>query len=243
MPGKSSGYKNHFTKRPWIKVCGFTQVNNAVECTGLDPDAVGFVFYKKSPRYVAPSMALKISKAIPDHILTVGVFVDDSFDRIMKIVEQSYLKGVQLHGNESPNLVSRLRKENLIVIKALFAKRAPLLSQADEYRSASFFLVEYGKGILPGGNAESWEYELSNQMKTDIPVILAGGLTPKNVCQAVNTAMPFGVDVSSGVEQRYGIKDYKKVKSFITKLNSSSLQHCYARQTGCIKSESINPDI
>jgi phosphoribosylanthranilate isomerase len=206
--------------RPWIKICGLTEPENALDCANLGADAIGLVFFEKSPRNVSIKKAAQISNALPDHILPIGVFVNESYDIIMEKVDRCALKGVQLHGNESPDLIQRLLKKDIIVIKALFAKKTPFLTQSEEYCDPSFFLVEYGKGTLPGGNAESWDYELSLQLKTNVPVILAGGLNPDNICQAVRAVKPTGIDVSSGVEKTYGIKDLNKVESFISQVNS-----------------------
>ncbi|MBU8848356.1 MAG: phosphoribosylanthranilate isomerase, partial [Desulfobacterales bacterium] len=199
MLSDTSIIKKNLGKTPWVKICGLTDPENALECVNLGADAIGLVFFEKSPRNVSIQRAAQISKTLPDHIFTIGVFVDESYDRIMEKVNRCTLKGVQLHGNEPPDLVDKLLKENLLVVKALFAAKKPFLAQAYRYENASFFLIEYGKGGLPGGNAESWNYELSLQLKTKKPLILAGGLHPGNICQAIKAARPAGVDVSSGV--------------------------------------------
>ncbi len=214
---------------PWIKICGLTDPDTALECCKLGANAIGLVFFKKSPRNVSMTQAAQISKALPDNIITIGVFVDASYDDIMEKVIQCHLKGVQLHGNESPKLVEQLVKEKLVVIKAIFAKKAPFLDQAAEYNCASFILVEYGKGILPGGNAENWDYRKCLNLDTDTPVILAGGLNVDNVSQAVRDIKPDGVDVSSGVEKAPGTKDLKKVATFIKQVkigNASDFKAC-----------------
>ena len=207
-------------KRLWVKICGLTDPDNALACARLCPDALGLVFYEKSPRHVTMDQAARITKVLPRSILTIGVFVDNSLEDILKIVKGCGLKGVQLHGKESPELVGQLKKEDLFVIKALFAAKEPYLSRAMEYSNASALLVEYGKGILPGGNAESWNYELSCRIDTKTPVIIAGGLSPMNAAEAVKTARPFGVDVSSGVEKIPGLKDIDKVTAFIARVKS-----------------------
>ena len=208
-----------FEKRPWIKICGLTEPDNALACAKLRPDALGLVFYEKSPRHVTMDQAARITKVLPRHILTIGVFVDNSLEDILEKVKRCALKGVQLHGKEPPDLVEQLKKEHLFVIKALFAAKEPYLSRAKEYSTASALLVEYGKGILPGGNAESWNYELSCRIDTKCPIIIAGGLSPDNVTKAVKTARPFGVDVSSGVEKSPGMKDITKVGAFMARIN------------------------
>ena len=207
-------------KRPWIKICGLTDPDNALACAEFLPDAIGLVFYEKSPRNVSVEQASRITAVLPHDLLTIGVFVDNPFEDIMEKVRRCALKGVQLHGNEPPELVDRLRKEDLFVIKALFAGKKPDLNQAREYSNASSLLVESGKGILPGGNAESWNYKISRSIKTKTPVIIAGGLSSDSITGALKAARPFGVDVSSGVEKIPGIKDLNKIKSFIARINA-----------------------
>lgn len=207
-------------KKPWIKICGLTDPQNALDCVHLGADAIGLVFFKQSPRNVSIKKAAQITRSLPDPVLTIGVFVNESYDTIMERVLACNLKGVQLHGDEPPELVDQLRKENLVVIKAFFANRSPFLNQASAYETASFCLVEYGKGPLPGGNALAWKYELSLQLPTSTPVVLAGGLDPANIGQAIQAAWPEGVDVSSGVEKSHGIKDLEKVKLFVSRVNS-----------------------
>ena len=201
--------------RPWIKICGLTRVENAVACAALGADAIGLVFFKKSPRHVSNQGARDICKALPGSTDKIGVFVNKTYGRIMEKVDDCGLTGVQLHGHEPPDLVHRLRAENLVVIKALFAAREPFLDQAQAYEGASYLLVEYGKGALPGGNAESWDYGLAKRLNTRTPVILAGGLTCENVARAVKRTCPAGVDISSGVERSHGVKDISKVRAFI----------------------------
>ena len=200
---------------PWIKICGFTDIGNAAACAVFSPDAMGFVFFEKSPRNVSVSQAREIIAQIPETILPVGVFVDKKFGEVVSIASDCGLKGIQLHGKETPEMVAQLKQKGFMVIKALFAKKEPSLDQADDYPSADALLVEYGEGKLPGGNAEAWNYELARRMKTERPVILAGGLGVDSVGDACRTAMPFGVDVSSGVEASPGIKDPAKVQAFI----------------------------
>lgn len=207
-------------KTPWIKICGLTDPDNALACAKFRPEALGLVFYEKSPRHVTLDQAARITEALPRHILTIGVFVDNSLEDILEKVRGCGLKGVQLHGKESPELVDQLKKEDLFVIKALFAAKEPHLSRAKEYSGTSALLVEYGKGLLPGGNAESWDYELSSGIRTKCPIIIAGGLSPMNAAEAVKAARPFGVDVSSGVEKTPGLKDMDKVRAFITRVRS-----------------------
>ena len=203
--------------RPLIKICGLTQPDNALDCVRAGADAIGLVFFKKSPRNICMEKARAITRMLPGHILTCGVFVNESFDFIMEHVERCHLTAVQLHGQEPPALVEKLAKKNLLVIKALFAVKKPDLADALLYTAASFCLVEYGKGILPGGNAEAWDYSVSAEMNTRVPLMLAGGLSCENIQHAICLAKPGAVDVSSGVEKIHGVKDIKKVTAFIHK--------------------------
>ncbi|MBN1931981.1 MAG: phosphoribosylanthranilate isomerase [Desulfobacterales bacterium] len=196
-----------------IKVCGLTLVDEMLACASLGVDAVGFVFYPKSPRYVTQYQAKEICQAVPPNVKSVGVFVNHTYSEIMQIVEGCLLDAVQLHGQESPELVQRLRKENLIVIKALFVKSKPSLKDVSNYE-ASAYLLEYGKGPLPGGNALIWNWEVVKDFGKKYPLILAGGLTPNNITAAIKVSNPDAVDVSSGVERIPGRKDLEKVKSF-----------------------------
>lgn len=203
--------------RPVIKICGLTRPDNALACVQAGADAIGLVFFDKSPRNVTMDQASAITDILPGSILTCGVFVDESYEFIMERVERCHLTAVQLHGQESPALVERLAKQNIRVIKALFAAKKPNLSDASLYTAASFCLVEYGQGTLPGGNAESWDYGLSTQLAAQVPLMLAGGLSCDNIEQAIRLANPRAVDVSSGVEKAHGLKDIAKVTAFIRK--------------------------
>lgn len=213
----------NFSKTPRIKICGITRVSDAVSCAELGADALGFVFYPKSPRYIAPEAAHEISQVLPKEIKTVGVFVNESFSSIMNTVEKSGICAVQLHGNETPQLAADLYKENLIVLKALFIEKSPLIAEAKNY-DVSAFLVEYGKGALPGGNALSWEWEKAKTVGENYPLILAGGLSPDNIQTAISLCSPDAVDISSGVESSYGIKDIEKVKLFISIVSGCTLK-------------------
>lgn len=197
-----------------VKVCGLTRVDEAVACARAGARAVGCVFYAKSPRCVTVAAARAIRRALPPEVACVGVFVDEPFEGVMATASQAGLTAVQLHGSESPEVVELLRREGLFVIKALFADRTPGLDEAPQY-SASAYLVECGRGVLPGGNAQDWDWSRAGPFAERSPLILAGGLTPENAAQAVRAALPDAVDVSSGVEAGPGRKDIRKIEQFI----------------------------
>ncbi len=200
--------------RPQVKICGLTRVDEALECAELGADAIGFVFFPKSPRNVTDDQAKEIITALPVDVKKVGVFVNESFSYIMHKVEHCRLNAVQLHGQELPELVKRLSGEDLIVIKALFSGGKPSFEEAPQY-DASAYLVECAKGMLPGGNAMTWNWKEAGNVNDRCPLVLAGGLSPENIREAIASCMPDAVDISSCVEKSPGRKDPGKVKSFV----------------------------
>ena len=199
---------------PQVKICGLTCVDEAVECAALGADAIGLIFYSKSPRYVTTVQAEEISRALPLTVCTVGVFADETFDNIMRTAQTARLNAVQLHGVESPALVEKICNEGLKVIKALFSNRKPFYTEASHF-PATAFLVECGDGPLPGGNARVWDFSLLKDFGKNFPLVLAGGLSVNNIIEAVVQSQPDAVDISSGVERLPGQKDLSKVKTFI----------------------------
>ena len=198
-----------------IKVCGLTEAKMAEACVALKIDAVGLVFYPKSPRHVSNFQAEEVSAAVNGRVAIVGVFVDEPVDVILKKAQRFGLTAVQLHGQETPSDVSQIENEGIKVIKALFQKREPSFQAVSLYRPSAF-LLECGKGQLPGGNAQEWNWVDAEKITALTPVILAGGLTPENVSHAISLSNPQAVDVSSGVEAFPGKKDISKIKAFVT---------------------------
>ena len=198
-----------------IKVCGLTEAKIAAACAALEIDAVGLVFYPQSPRCVSDVQAEEIAAAVNGRAAVIGVFVDEPADEILRKVKRCGLTGVQLHGRETPAEVTQLKNEGLTVIKALFQKRDPTFQSLFRY-SPSAFLLECGRGQLPGGTARVWDWTGAKAIVANAPLILAGGLTPENVSQAVRRGRPDAVDVSSGVEASPGKKDLTKIKAFVS---------------------------
>jgi phosphoribosylanthranilate isomerase len=217
MPGneqKRAAAGHETPQNVQVKVCGLTRVDEAVACAQAGARAVGCVFYAKSPRCVSTAVARQIRRALPPEVACVGVLVDEPFEGIMAMAAHTGFTAVQLHGHEPPGLVERLRREGLFVIKALFADRTPAFEEAPRY-PASAFLVECGRGALPGGNALDWDWSRAGPFAERHPLILAGGLTPENAAQAIRAASADAIDVSSGVETGPGRKDIRKVEQFI----------------------------
>ena len=209
---------------PQVKICGITSPEAALACVQLGADALGCVFFAKSPRNVSREQAREICAAVTGRVVTVGVFVNEPDERVVEIMTECGLSFVQLHGEETQRTVDLLQNLGFSVIKALFATRAPYIREASLYR-ASACLVECGRGTLPGGNAETWNWQAAREAGGTMPLILAGGLDSGNVAAAIKAAQPDAVDVSSGVETAPGIKNLKKVAAFLTAVRRS--EDCY----------------
>lgn len=203
------------TSRLQVKICGLTRPEEAVACARMGADAIGLVFFPKSPRHLTPRQAREICRQLSPDITPVAVCVDMPSAEILNLAANCGFSTVQLHGRETPQKVARLSQAGLRVIKALFAQRSPGFDQATDYPAAAALLVECGRGTLPGGNAEVWDWQLPRTLFQRQPVILAGGLDPGNVQTALETGRPDAVDVSSGVEASPGRKDLEKVRAFI----------------------------
>ena len=206
---------------PQIKICGITTPAQAEQCAALGADAIGCVFFEKSPRNLSDKQAGEICAAVAGKIQAVGVFVNASYETIIGKVGFCGLNGVQLHGSEPPELVTRLRRQGLIVIKALFGSKTPGLDIGPLYHTASALLAECGSGTLPGGNAMVWNWAEAGSVARHGPLVLAGGLSPENIAEAVFAALPDAVDVSSGVEAAPGIKDMNKIALFINNIQQT----------------------
>jgi phosphoribosylanthranilate isomerase len=192
----------------FVKVCGITTEEDALLAVAMGADAVGFVF-APSPRQIAPQKAADIVKRLPAEIVTVGVFRDETRGRVVDIAHTARLRAVQLHGRESSADSHWIRQRVRLIIKA-FAAGDPQLEEADEY-AADAFLVD---SATPGSGVV-FDWSLAEGAPSNRRIILAGGLTPDNVADAVRTVQPWGVDVSTGVESSPGRKDALKIRAFV----------------------------
>ncbi len=204
---------------PQVKICGLTRPDEAARCAERGADAIGLVFFPKSPRHVGLAQARAVVAALPAAVAAVGVFVDETFDAIMARVDGCGLSMVQLHGRESPELAARLRAAGVGVIKALFVGGRPGLDDAAGF-DVDGILVECAKGPLPGGNAQTWDWSAARGLGRRFPLVLAGGLRADNLAEAIAAARPAAVDVSSGVEAVPGRKDDHKVSRLMAALGS-----------------------
>ncbi len=198
-----------------VKICGNTNLKDALLAVEAGADALGFIFYRKSPRFVSMQTVKQIVQVLPPFVETVGVFVDETAERINRIAETCKLDAVQLHGKETPAFCRRIRRK---VIKAVRVENAASLKGLDRY-PVSGFLLDAWSEKAPGGTGETFDWNWVHRGKKFGPVILAGGLTPANVRQAVKRVQPYAVDVCSGVEKSLGVKDPDKVRAFVIAAN------------------------
>ncbi|MCM2357766.1 MAG: phosphoribosylanthranilate isomerase [Geobacteraceae bacterium] len=194
-----------------IKICGITNIEDALQAAGAGADALGFVFHEKSPRYVFPEQAVAIIRALPPFVQAVGLFVNADLEFVNATANQCRLDIVQLHGDEPPEYCDQV---NWRVIKAFRIKDISSLDPIINYRVAGHLLDAYSPKAY-GGTGTTFNWEIAKEAEKFGPVILAGGLTPDNVRLAVERVAPYAVDVSGGVEATPGKKDPEKVREFI----------------------------
>lgn len=198
--------------RTRVKICGITRVEDAVAAAAAGADAIGLVFEAKSPRCVTPAQARAIAAALPPFITVVGLFVDAPAARIREVLGQVPLDLLQFHGSETPE---DCRAHGRPYIKAIrMAPQVDVAAEARPYADAAGLLLDTFSTQATGGTGETFDWARVPK-RLDRPVILAGGLTPENVAQAIASVRPYAVDVSSGVESSKGIKDAAKIAAFI----------------------------
>ncbi len=204
-----------------VKICGITQPDQGQAIAAAGADLLGFICAPESPRYVTPEQIRLVVEGLPRHAATgqilcdrVGVFVNASLDTIQATVAIARLNIVQLHGSESPAFCQQLRQElpDIQQIKAIRVRSEADLKQAEPYQDAvDWLLLDAYHPHLAGGTGQTIDWELLRSFRPAVPWLLAGGLTPENVLQAVRQLDPTGIDLSSGVEHSPGIKDLLKV--------------------------------
>lgn len=198
-----------------VKICGITNVEDADVAVKAGADALGFVMYRKSPRFVEAAVVKRIVAGLPPFVLPVGVFVNEESERVRTLMDDCGLALAQLHGDESALYCQQLGRP---ILKALRLKdRGTFLALAEFQGRANVrgFLIDTFSDQAYGGTGRTVDWTMAQEAARATPIILAGGLTPTNVAEAIAQVRPYGVDVSSGVEQSPGKKDHDKVKTFI----------------------------
>lgn len=203
--------------RTRIKVCGITRLEDALAASGLGIDAVGFVFYNKSPRYITPINAAAIIRELPPFVSAVGLFVNPTQQEIDDALTCCPLGVIQLHGEESPEFCLAQPRR---VIKAIPVETAADLQRAASYPCSVLLDAKAPKGVY-GGTGRAFDWSLLHGFSHDHPVILAGGLNCENVGHALSVRQWFALDVSSGVETSPGVKDADKMRAFAEIVNNA----------------------
>lgn len=194
----------------FAKVCGLTRLTDALHAVKHGATSVGFVFWPKSPRFIAPDLAAAIIRELPGTVIAVGVFVNQPIDEITRIAAQTGIAAIQLHGDEPPAYAPALPWPVL---------RATALEEANgsmmDWPPDTLILLDVHDPVRRGGTGRTIDWSRAAGIAAGRRVVLAGGLTPDNVGAAIETVRPYGVDVSSGVEEAPGVKDFDKVARFL----------------------------
>jgi phosphoribosylanthranilate isomerase len=201
-----------------VKICGITNLRDALAAIDAGADALGFMFCQASPRYLTSTAAASIIKELPPFVRAVGVFADATEEHVRSIIEECGVDTLQFHGGEQPGFCRRFQVRT---IKAFRVRDEGSLKEMAQYGMSTWLLDSYVPGKL-GGTGEKFNWELARRAtQLNGRVILAGGLTPANVAEAVRQVHPYAVDVSSGVETAPGQKDHQKVRDFIAAAKSA----------------------
>ena len=194
-----------------VKICGIKNLNDAIFAVDYGADAIGFVF-AKSIRKVSKEKTRAIVRKLPPFVTTVGLFVNETAENIESACRFCGLDAIQLHGNEPPNIINKLK--DIKTIKAFRIQNEKDITPIKKYKPNAILLDGYSENQM-GGTGTSFDWKIVKKLKTSIPVIVAGGLTHLNVSQAIKIVKPYGVDVSSGVETKPGQKDKRLIRKFI----------------------------
>jgi phosphoribosylanthranilate isomerase len=198
-----------------VKICGITNADDALAAVEAGADALGFVCYRNSPRYIAPEHIARIVRGLPPFILPVGVFVNEDMKSVRDLMDACGLVFAQLHGDEPAAYCEALGRP---VLRAFRLRGRGALLQLAEYRGrmgVRGFVVDAFSEDAYGGTGRVADWALAAEMASVAPVILAGGLNDQNVGEAIRQVNPYGVDVSSGVESSPGVKDHEKLRAFL----------------------------
>jgi phosphoribosylanthranilate isomerase len=206
-----------------VKICGITQIEQGKAIVNLGADSIGFICVPESSRYVTPDRLKAIADALPSKTVKVGVFANHGVTKIISVVQQAHLSAIQLHGAESPEFCRQLRQAiapEIELIKAFRLKSAASLAQTTAYLDCvdTLLLDAYHPQML-GGTGHTLDWQDLAQFKPAIPWLLAGGLTPANIREALSRLQPDGIDLSSGVERSPGDKDLAKVAQLFAAIN------------------------
>lgn len=198
--------------RTRVKICGITQKQDALACVEAGADAIGLVFYEASPRAVTIEQAAEIVSGLPAFVTTVGLFVDADASYVNEVLAGVNLDCLQFHGDETAEYCEQFNRAYYKAVR--MQQQTDLKQVATDYASARALLLDTFVANVPGGTGQTFNWEL---VPSDFakPLILAGGLSPDNVAQAIKATQPYAVDVSGGVEKTKGVKDIEMIKQFL----------------------------
>ncbi len=209
-------------RAPRIKFCGITRAEDADLAVSLDAWAIGMILWPQSKRAADPAVAADIARRVRRKVEVAGVFVNQPLDEIEALADVIGLTVVQLHGDEGPSFANEVaRRTGAKVIKAQSVRLASDVIAVQAFHTDFHLLDTYREG-LRGGTGETFEWSMLARRRSDVPLILSGGLTPDNVADAIAAVEPWGVDVASGVESAPGIKDHEKMKAFAAAVRSTA---------------------
>ncbi len=207
-----------------IKICGISEIDTLKACINNNVDFYGMIFYGRSPRNIKINVAKKLQLYSRNYdIRGVGVFVNEKLSILTKYVNEIDLKFVQLHGNEDDNYIEEIKKLGVRVIKKISIKNYSDLKEIENYKQADYLLFDYKpeKNELPGGNAKSFNWKIIKNLTIDKPWFLSGGINSNNIEFIIKEINPFGVDLSSGLEKKLGIKDNHIINNFMSKFKNA----------------------
>lgn len=198
-----------------VKICGITNLEDALAAVEAGADALGFNFYQRSPRYISPASAHEITNQLPGSIMKVGVFVNEDLQSVLSIATEADLNALQFHGDETPEYCRQL--EQTFVIKA-FGAGDDLDLKAYEVDA---IMLDSKDELLRGGTGRVFDWSIAQRANSSIPkLFLAGGLSPENVAEAIATVRPYAVDACSSLELTPGKKNHERVRAFINEVRS-----------------------
>jgi phosphoribosylanthranilate isomerase len=206
----------------FVKICGITRLEDAEAAVNAGATALGFVFWPGSPRAVDPRRARAIAASLPPFITTVGVFADQPAEYVNEVAHVAQLGAVQLHGGESADYVAAMSRP---VVKAVAIRDDVELDAArvDVWPPRVILLLDAHDPVRKGGTGRTVDWSVAAAIATRRPIVLAGGLNPDNVADAIARVRPFGIDVSSGVEAAPGVKDHERIKALFEAVHGSRI--------------------
>ncbi len=212
-------------RAPYIKICGITSPEDGEHAVEAGAWAIGLVFWPASPRAVSLGGAAEIAAPLRRRAELVGVFVNATLDEVVGTAEAVGLTWVQLHGEEGPAFCEAVaRRAGVKVAKAARVRAKADVQASDVFRNVDAHLLDAFRAGEPGGTGETFEWGLASERRSDLPLVLAGGLTPENVAAGIRRTRPWAVDVSSGVEASPGVKDPEKVEAFVAAVRATAAE-------------------